>query len=111
MCFSKKLNLKSKIKIKKMSRAFSPKKLAKFLYNTTDLRDRNGLKDHITKNIGISICAGELEDVYDYIQIEDIYPSDAPDIKSEVKNEPASETTEKVLLKVSSTQDHSNLFF
>jgi len=70
-----------------MSRAFSPKKLAKFLYKTTDLRDRNGLKDHIMKNIGISICAGELEDVYEYMQIEDICPSDTPDIKTDVKQE------------------------
>ena len=85
-----------------MSRAFSPKKLAKFLYNTTDLRDRNGLIDHITKNIGISICAGELEDVYEYIQIEDICPSDTPDVKSEVKQEPAPEKVSLVELIVMS---------
>ena len=77
---------------KSSSRGFSSCKLAKFVAKTTDLRDLNGLKDHITQNIGISMTPGDLEEVFELVQIQDLAPSgDDKEVKKEVKTEPVSE--------------------
>ena len=65
--------------------------MAKFLKATTEIDDRNAIKDHINA-MGINLCAGELEEIHEHLLILRAQSADVDSSnKASVKTEPVTE--------------------